>query len=54
MAGPVEQTGVIVPCPSCGTDVMQKTMIPLGVTDGVVAYACVACARKLIKTGAPA
>jgi hypothetical protein len=54
MAAPVEQVGVIVTCPSCGTDVMQKTMIPLTVLDGVITYACVPCARKLIKTGAPA
>jgi DNA-directed RNA polymerase subunit RPC12/RpoP len=51
MAAPVEQVGVIVACPSCGSDVLQKTMIPLSVLDGVIAYACVPCARKLITTG---
>ncbi len=51
MAAPVEQIGVIVACPLCGTDVLQKTMIPLSVLDGVIAYACVPCARKLITTG---
>ena len=53
MAAPVEQVGVIVACPACGVDVMQKTMIPIGVVDSVVSYVCVPCARKLIKTGAP-
>ncbi len=52
MAGPVEQIGVVVACPVCGTEVLQKAMIPLSVTDGVIAYNCVACARKLVKTGA--
>ncbi len=53
MAAPVEQVGVIVACPACGTDVMQKTMIPLGVTDGIISYVCVPCARKLVMTGSP-
>ena len=52
MAAPVEQVGVIIACPLCGTDVLQKTMIPLGVVDGLVSYACVACARTLVATGA--
>ncbi len=51
MAAPVEQVGVIVACPQCGIDVLQKTMIPLGVTDGVISYACIPCARKLVTTG---
>lgn len=51
MAAPVEQIGVIVACPRCGTDVLQKTMIPLSVLDGVIDYACVPCSRKLITTG---
>ena len=51
MAAPVEQVGVIVACPACGTDVLQKTMIPLGVVDGVISYVCVPCARKLVTTG---
>ncbi len=51
MAAPVEQVGVIVACPVCGTDVLQKTMIPLGVVDGVISYSCVPCARKLVTTG---
>ena len=50
MAAAVEQVGVIVPCPSCGTDVLQKSMIPLHAVDGVVSYACVACARMLVTT----
>ena len=52
MAGPVEQVGVITPCPVCGTEVLQKTMIPLAVTDGVISYSCIPCAKKLVKTGA--
>ena len=51
MAGPVEQVGVVVACPVCGTEVLQKSMIPLGVADGVVSYACVPCAKKLVRTG---
>ena len=50
MAAAVEQVGVIVACPSCGTEVLQKSMIPLSVRDGVIAYACVPCARKLVAT----
>ena len=52
MAGPVEQTGVVVACPRCGESVLQKTMIPLGVVDGVVNYVCVPCARTMITTNA--
>jgi hypothetical protein len=52
MAGPVEQVGVVVACPVCGTDVLQKTMIPLGALDGVISYCCQPCARKRIATGA--
>lgn len=51
MAAPVEQIGVIVACPLCGTDVLQKTMIPLGISEGVVSYTCIPCARKLVTTG---
>lgn len=51
MAGPVEQVGVVIACPRCGAEVLQKAMIPLAVTDGVIAYACVPCARKLVVTG---
>ncbi len=50
MAGPVEQVGVITPCPVCAVEVLQKSMIPLGVTDGVISYACVPCAKKLVTT----
>jgi DNA-directed RNA polymerase subunit RPC12/RpoP len=53
MAGPVEQTGVVVACPECGSQVMQKEMIPVGSVesvDGVVRYLCVPCARTLLKT----
>ena len=51
MAGPVEQVGVIIACPLCGTEVLQKSMIPLSATDGVISYACVPCAKKLVQTG---
>ena len=54
MAGPVEQTGVIIACPRCGTEVLQKSMIPLGVTDSVISYVCVTCARTMIATGGAA
>ena len=50
VAGPVEQTGVIVACPGCGLDVLQKTMIPLSAVDNVISYSCVECARKLVAT----
>ena len=53
MAGPVEQTGVIVAGPRCGTEVLQKSMIPLGVADSVISYACVPCARTMTATGTP-
>jgi DNA-directed RNA polymerase subunit RPC12/RpoP len=52
MAAPVEQTGVIVACPSCGSEVLQKAMIPLGAIEGIPGYACVPCARKLVTTRA--
>ena len=51
MAAPVEQVGVIIACPGCGAEVLQKTMIPLGVLDGIISYSCVECARKQIVTG---
>lgn len=51
MAAPVVQSGAMVPCPSCGNEVMQKSMIPVGVTNEVTSYLCVSCARKLVKTG---
>ncbi len=56
MAGPVAQSGALVKCPSCGIEVMQKAMIPVGETPtegdvkGVPHYLCVACARQLIQT----
>jgi DNA-directed RNA polymerase subunit RPC12/RpoP len=53
MAGPVQQSGAMVPCPECATEVMQKEMIPIGLVDGQVQYLCVPCARKLLRT-APA
>ena len=53
MAGPVEQTGVIVACPRCGTEVLQKSMIPLGVVDSVISYVCMPCARTMTATGPP-
>ena len=41
--------GEWVDCPSCGTKVLGKSMIPvLGDGDGGVRYLCVACARALI------
>ena len=54
MAAPVEQVGVIIACPRCGTEVLQKSMIPLGAVDTVISYACVPCARLLVATGASA
>ena len=51
MAGPVEQTGVIIACPRCGIEVLQKSMIPLDVTDSVIRYVCMPCARTMIATG---
>ena len=54
MAGPVEQTGVIIVCPRCGIEVLQKSMIPLGVTDSVISYVCMPCARTMIATGTTA
>ena len=54
MAGPVEQTGVIIACPRCGIEVLQKSMIPLGVTDSVISYVCMPCARTMIATGTTA
>lgn len=51
MAAPVEQVGVIVSCPKCGSEVLQKTMIPLAVVESVIQYACVPCARTLVTTG---
>ena len=54
MAGPVAQSGAHVACPGCGTEVLQKEMIPVGVLDGVVSYLCVDCARKLLMVGGPA
>ena len=54
MAGPVEQTGVIIACPRCGTEVLQKSMIPVGVADSVISYACVPCARTMTMAAATA
>jgi predicted RNA-binding Zn-ribbon protein involved in translation (DUF1610 family) len=51
MAAPVEQTGVIIACPQCGTEVLQKSMIPIGVVDSTIHYLCVPCARMKIATG---
>lgn len=51
MAAPVEQVGVIIACPRCGNEVLQKSMIPLGAVDRVISYACVPCARLLVRTG---
>ncbi len=53
MAGPVEQVGVIVACPVCQKQVLQKTMIPMSVLDKVITYNCVDCARKHLRTASP-
>ena len=50
MAGAVTQSGAMVACPGCGNEVMQKSMIPVGVVDQQVHYLCVACSRLLLKT----
>ena len=50
MAAPVAQSGALVACPNCNTEVMQKAMIPVGALDGVPFYLCVVCARELLKT----
>ena len=50
MAGPVSQSGAMVGCPRCGVEVMQKSMIPVGVVDSVIAYLCVECARQELRT----
>jgi DNA-directed RNA polymerase subunit RPC12/RpoP len=50
MAAPVPQSGALVACPSCGTEVMQKAMIPVGEIDKVPFYLCVSCARQLVRT----
>ncbi len=50
MAGAVTQSGAMVACPKCGNEVMQKSMIPVGVVDGQVHYLCVACSRLLLRT----
>jgi hypothetical protein len=50
MAGSTEEAGERVPCPSCGTVVLQKAMIPV-LADPATAshrYLCVACARAEI------
>lgn len=53
MAGPVVQSGALVFCPDCGQQVMQKEMIPVGLTADGVAYWCVQCARKHLRTADP-
>jgi len=45
MAGKVNDAGAEVACPSCGTTVLQKQMIPVLGDGGGVAYVCVECAR---------
>ena len=35
-------------------EVLQKSMIPLGVTDSVISYVCMPCARTMIATGTTA
>ena len=50
MAGAVTQSGAMVACPKCGDEVMQKSMIPVGVVDQQVHYLCVPCSRLLLRT----
>ena len=52
-AGPVKDAGEEVACPSCGTQVLQKKMIPvLGEGEGAgPSYLCTDCARALVPTG---
>jgi predicted RNA-binding Zn-ribbon protein involved in translation (DUF1610 family) len=41
--------GVQVPCPHCGTTVLQKAMIPLLGDNGAgIRYLCPTCARQLV------
>jgi DNA-directed RNA polymerase subunit RPC12/RpoP len=40
--------GEWVDCPSCGTRVLEKAMIPVLADGGGVRYICVACARAFI------
>ena len=49
MAGAdVKDAGEEVACPSCGTTVLQKKMIPLLAEGGSgIRYVCVECARAL-------
>lgn len=48
MAGAdVKDAGEEVACPSCGTQVLQKKMIPLLADGGGIRYVCVDCARAL-------
>lgn len=49
MAGAgVKDAGEEVPCPSCGAQVLQKTMIPVLGADGTgMRYLCVECVRAL-------
>lgn len=51
MAGGADQ-GIAGPkanCPRCGTEVLQKAMIPVGAT-GALTYLCNACARTELRT----
>jgi DNA-directed RNA polymerase subunit RPC12/RpoP len=51
MAGSAPDAGVVVDCPSCGSSVLQKAMIPvLGEGGTGVRYLCVACARQFVDT----
>jgi hypothetical protein len=56
MAGSTEEAGERVPCQSCGTVVLQKTMIPV-LADPATAshrYLCVTCARaEVVVPSAP-
>jgi DNA-directed RNA polymerase subunit RPC12/RpoP len=43
------EAGERIPCPECGTVVLQKAMIPVLGADGTgIRYVCVECARKMI------
>lgn len=46
-AGPVKDAGEETACPSCGTTVLQKKMIPVLGEGGRPTYLCVECARSL-------
>jgi hypothetical protein len=48
---PKVEAGERAICPSCGTEVMHHSMIPI-LRDGALGYVCVACARTFVAVGA--